>query len=339
MDKFSSAATPDPSGEPGRDGLAPLRPATPVLSTAVHVGEALRQVREGLGLGVDDISQATRVRPAYLSAIEALDQSRLPPRVFALGYVRSYAQALGLDANAVAERFKAEVPEAVVTLPQPPERRRETRPGWILLGVAALLIGGGVLVWNILVHDRTRPGPTTHVVAAPSRPVPPPPPGPAHLGAPLPAPETVSAPEVYETPGLAKAIARGQIPASVILGHPVAPPPPAAAPVAAPGQSVVQTQPPTAIVKPAAAPEPVRPPPKAKVLAQNPPLAHASPAPSTSVTPTPSASAPAAQAATDTSEPGPAVSNRGAEAAPSSAAASPPAEKPDLTAKDPPTGA
>src|SRR5436309_2216445 len=93
------------------DHLAALRPVKIVLSQSGHVGEALAAARRSLGLAEDDISQVTRVRAAYLAAIEAFDFNSLPARPFVIGYVRAYAQSLGLDAEAVVARFHAEAPK------------------------------------------------------------------------------------------------------------------------------------------------------------------------------------------------------------------------------------
>ena len=93
-----------------RDQLASLRPTKLALATDVHVGEALRQAREQLDLSLEDIAQATHVRAAFIDALERLDLDPLPARPFAVGYVKAYARALGLDPEAVVKRFRAEAP-------------------------------------------------------------------------------------------------------------------------------------------------------------------------------------------------------------------------------------
>ena len=61
------------------------------------LGAGLRAAREHAGMTIDDISLLTRVRPAYIEALEDWDMARLPSRPFTIGYVRAYARALGLD--------------------------------------------------------------------------------------------------------------------------------------------------------------------------------------------------------------------------------------------------
>src|SRR5262245_21973194 len=72
----------------------------PTVASGANIGEALRLVREFKGLSQDDVAEATRVRRAYLAAIETMRLEALPSRPFTIGYVRAYAEALGLDAEA-----------------------------------------------------------------------------------------------------------------------------------------------------------------------------------------------------------------------------------------------
>src|SRR5580704_55443 len=76
------------------------------LAEGVPVGAALREVRESLGLTLDQISEITKVRARHLESIEAGQPDQLPSRPFTIGYVRALAKALGLDADAVASRYR-----------------------------------------------------------------------------------------------------------------------------------------------------------------------------------------------------------------------------------------
>lgn len=71
-------------------------------------GVHLRGVREAAGLSLDDVAARTHIKASYLKAIEDLEIDALPTRAFAVGFVKTYAEALGLDPDAVAMRFKAE---------------------------------------------------------------------------------------------------------------------------------------------------------------------------------------------------------------------------------------
>jgi transcriptional regulator with XRE-family HTH domain len=193
------------------DGLAPLRPAKLVLARDGTVGEALRLARESLGLAVEDIALVTRVRAQHLAALEAFELERLPARPFAVGYLRAYAQALGLDPEAVVARFRAEAPREDTALRAPGGAPFEGSRHLRGLAVAAGVVIAGVLAWNLLLHAKAKASlarPAAAARAAPAEPAP----GPAVLGVPLPAPPEATTPPAYETPGLAASVARSGSP-------------------------------------------------------------------------------------------------------------------------------
>jgi cytoskeleton protein RodZ len=66
----------------------------------------LARERELRGLSREEVLQATRLAPAVVDALEGGEPSRLPPRAYVLGYLRTYAAAVGLDADEVVLRFE-----------------------------------------------------------------------------------------------------------------------------------------------------------------------------------------------------------------------------------------
>lgn len=78
-------------------------------------GEQIKRERELRKISLEDIAEATKISARYLRALERNDFSELPGGVFARGYVRAYAQFVGLDEEATVEAYLAEVgPEEVV---------------------------------------------------------------------------------------------------------------------------------------------------------------------------------------------------------------------------------
>lgn len=71
-------------------------------------GRWLRKAREGQRLSLDDVAHLTKVRLAILDALERDARRELPEKVFVMGYVRSYAAAVGLDGEEALRRFNAE---------------------------------------------------------------------------------------------------------------------------------------------------------------------------------------------------------------------------------------
>lgn len=68
-------------------------------------GTLLRQARADLRLSVEDVAQRLRLAPRQIAAIENEDYERLPGPTYVRGYLRSYAQLLGLAPDPVLERY------------------------------------------------------------------------------------------------------------------------------------------------------------------------------------------------------------------------------------------
>ena len=84
--------------------------AQPVPAMSETVGRSLKHAREGRNMSLDEASRATKIRKEFLSAIEDDHFEMLPGDVFARGFVRSYADFLGLDGKAVAGRASEKIP-------------------------------------------------------------------------------------------------------------------------------------------------------------------------------------------------------------------------------------
>lgn len=80
----------------------------PVAPRKGEVGLLLRSTREGAGIDLRAASEALRIRYAHLQAIEEGRYHDLPGATYAVGFVRAYAEYLGLDGNEIVRRFKDE---------------------------------------------------------------------------------------------------------------------------------------------------------------------------------------------------------------------------------------
>jgi cytoskeleton protein RodZ len=72
------------------------------------VGRYLKSQREKQGQGVAEVADMLCIRRAYLQAIDDNEIDKLPGPAYAVGFVRAYAEHLGLDGTKVVERFKDE---------------------------------------------------------------------------------------------------------------------------------------------------------------------------------------------------------------------------------------
>jgi cytoskeleton protein RodZ len=110
------------------------------------VGELLRVARVNRGEGAAAVASLLKMRREQLEAIETGDLSKLPGRTYAVGFVRSYARHLGLDADALVQQFKDETAEQEGAKPVDlvfPQAQEEFRgPRSSILAVALLIAMG-----------------------------------------------------------------------------------------------------------------------------------------------------------------------------------------------------
>jgi cytoskeleton protein RodZ len=72
------------------------------------VGALLRETRERRGQDLAFVASALRIRQPYLQAIEEGRSDDLPGSTYAVGFVRGYADYLGLDSKEIVRRFRQE---------------------------------------------------------------------------------------------------------------------------------------------------------------------------------------------------------------------------------------
>ncbi|MDE8348395.1 MAG: DUF4115 domain-containing protein [Acidocella sp.] len=119
----------------------------PIAGTA-RTGMELRQVRERLGWQLPDLAASLRIRLPYLEAIERGELSALPGVAYQTGFVRTYAQALGLDGDEILRRFRAEgsnfSAQAHLSFLAPIPDRAVPTGAIVLLSVLVVLAGYGL---------------------------------------------------------------------------------------------------------------------------------------------------------------------------------------------------
>lgn len=74
---------------------------------AADVGASLREMRIEQGRDLSDAARALRIRPDYLRAIEDGQLEALPSQAHRAGFLRAYADWLGVDGSGLAARFRA----------------------------------------------------------------------------------------------------------------------------------------------------------------------------------------------------------------------------------------
>lgn len=117
---------------------------------AARVGEELREARLTLGASVEDMADRLRINRRYIHALEEGRVRDLPGPAYAVGFVRSYAGALGLDADEAVRRFRdvtggAAVKSGDLVFPEPVPSRGV--PAGALVAVGAVLAVGAYVAW------------------------------------------------------------------------------------------------------------------------------------------------------------------------------------------------
>jgi cytoskeleton protein RodZ len=72
------------------------------------IGQKLKQTREGKRLTIEKASEATHIRVPYLHALESGDLSGMPSPVQARGFLRNYAEYLGLNIDQLLDELRSE---------------------------------------------------------------------------------------------------------------------------------------------------------------------------------------------------------------------------------------
>ena len=77
------------------------------LNSEAKIGRFLEQKRKERGLSLEEVEQATKIRKRYLTGLEREDYAMLPDAVYAQGFLKTYANYLGLDGDALSHQLKS----------------------------------------------------------------------------------------------------------------------------------------------------------------------------------------------------------------------------------------
>jgi helix-turn-helix protein/uncharacterized protein DUF4115 len=123
-----------------------------------QIGPSLREARERRGLSSADVQKAIRIRARYLSALEDERWELLPGDAYVKGFLRTYADFLGLDGNLYVEEYNSRFAHHDDQLLVPPALARRSagagvavlRPLVVLGAIAAVV--ASIVAWQL--HGR-----------------------------------------------------------------------------------------------------------------------------------------------------------------------------------------
>jgi len=90
---------------------------------AETIGQELQTARLGLRMTIDDLQQQTRIQRRYLLAIEDGRFEVLPGPFYIQAFIKQYADAVGLNGNALLRQHQDEIPKNQVVV-----NRKARRP-------------------------------------------------------------------------------------------------------------------------------------------------------------------------------------------------------------------
>lgn len=148
--------------------------------SARRTGAILMAARAAAGMELADVARETRVPIRHLRALEADKHDDLPALPYAIGFVKSYARAVGLDSETMANQFRSETSKSAhvptpISLEPLDERRVPSRGLWVGSLVAIIVIIAGLSAWGAGAFDpplSAAPEITAAVIADPAVPDP-----------------------------------------------------------------------------------------------------------------------------------------------------------------------
>jgi Helix-turn-helix domain/RodZ C-terminal domain len=111
-----------------------------------EIGSSLREARVRQGLDLNELEQATKIRAKYLRALEDEEFDLLPAQTYVKGFLRSYAEYLGLDGQVYVDEYNSRFAVGDEEVARPRRSSRQPRGVQVqsrvlvltLLGIAAV---------------------------------------------------------------------------------------------------------------------------------------------------------------------------------------------------------
>ena len=145
------------------------------------IGGRLRRAREERGLSLDDVANQTRIPIRHLNHIELGEWDSLPGITYCVGFVRAYANMIGLDGAELSRELRDRLGEVRSRAPAPQyyepadPSRVPPRPLVLIAAVVAIALIAAYAIWRSSLGDGAEPvaeSPVQEQPAAPARPGP-----------------------------------------------------------------------------------------------------------------------------------------------------------------------
>ena len=146
-----------------------------------EIGNSLREARLRQALDFPQIEQATKIRSKYLRALEEEQFEVLPAQTYVKGFLRSYAEYLGLDGQLYVDEFNSRYVRGEVE-EEPPLTPRGGGGGWgrrqgpmatsaviVVLGIIGVVTALVIVAWRFGAEETPRVPLPDNAVTTPAR--------------------------------------------------------------------------------------------------------------------------------------------------------------------------
>jgi cytoskeleton protein RodZ len=138
------------------------------------IGATLREARMRARTDISEVEAETKIRAKYLRALENEEWNLLPGPTYVKSFLRTYAEALGLDGRLLVEEYKlrherlSDVELQPIAPRSASDRRRPRGPGVPRGAIVALVIGGLLVALYLLGSGGSNPPPLPNPAATTS---------------------------------------------------------------------------------------------------------------------------------------------------------------------------
>jgi cytoskeletal protein RodZ len=129
-----------------------------------QIGDSLREARTRRGFSAADVHKAIRIRERYLTALEEERWDMLPGEAYTKGFLRTYAEHLGLNSQLYVDEYNARIArhdEEPSLVPHPSATTPRHVQRGVLVALASILVVGaavaGLAAWRLGGTSNTPP--------------------------------------------------------------------------------------------------------------------------------------------------------------------------------------
>jgi cytoskeleton protein RodZ len=121
------------------------------MDSKVPFFQQLRDKRCDVGLSYEDVSKSIKIRISLIRALEDNELHKIPGETYIRGYIKAYANYLGLDSRAIIENYLVGYCQSTTraSLGLPFQKPKRQYPGgkWVIWSLIAMVTIIGVWIY------------------------------------------------------------------------------------------------------------------------------------------------------------------------------------------------